>query len=175
MTRQASLALPRGQSGGYPRPKMTNETGAFEIWRRRRHQEGPVVTLIDLYRMAAEPRGLAAHELPLAERIALRKRAMPVIWPGYHIPSGTERPDEPIEIVAYDPDWPVRFQSWRDRLAGVLGEAALRIAHVGSTAIPELPAKPVIDILVTVPDPEREAAYVPAIESLGIQFRSRDD
>ena len=133
------------------------------------------MTLIDLYRMVAEPRGLAAHELPVAERAALSARALPVMWPGYQVPTGTERAVEPIEIVAYDPDWPARFQSWRDRLAGVLGDAALRIEHVGSTAIPDLPAKPVIDILVTVPDPDREASYVPAIESLRIQLRSRDD
>jgi len=154
---------------------VAKESSPFEIWRRRRQREGPTVTLIDLYRMVAEPRGLAAQELPLDERAALRERALPVMWPGYHVPAGTERPDEPIEIVAYDPAWPARFQSWRGRLAEVLGDAALRIQHVGSTAVPDLAAKPVIDILVTVPDPDLEGSYVPAIESLGVQFRSRDD
>src|SRR5256885_10155001 len=103
---------------------------AFEIWRRRRRREGPSVTLIELYHMVAEPRGLAAHELPLAERAALSVRALPVMWPGYQVPTGTERTVDPIEIAAYDPDWPARFQSWRGRLAGALGEAALRIEHV---------------------------------------------
>jgi len=154
---------------------MARKRGPFEIWSERRQREGSNVTLIVLYRIAAEARGLAAHELPLAERAALSVRALPVMWPGYQVPTGTERAVEPIEIVAYDPDWPARFQSWRDRLTGVLGDAALRIEHVGSTAVPGLPAKPVIDILVTVQDPDREASYVPAIESLRIQLRSRDD
>jgi GrpB-like predicted nucleotidyltransferase (UPF0157 family) len=56
----------------------------------------------------------------------------------------------------------------------VLGVTALRIEHVGSTAVPGLPAKPVIDIQVSVADPELESAYVPKVESLGIQLRSRD-
>ena len=133
------------------------------------------MTLIDLYRIAAEARGLAAHELPLAERAALRDRALPEMWPGYQVPAGTERAEDPVEIVAYDPAWPARFQSWRGRLAGALGEAAMRIQHVGSTAVPDLPAKPVIDVLVSVLDLDLEGSYVPAIESLGIQFRSRDD
>ena len=47
---------------------MAKESSPFEIWRRRRQREGPTVTLIDLYRMVAEPRGLAAQELPLDER-----------------------------------------------------------------------------------------------------------
>lgn len=154
---------------------MAKGSGQFEIWSERRHREGDGVTLIDLYRMVAEPRGVAAHELPLVERVALRERALPVMWPGYQVPARTERPEEPIEIVSYDPDWPARFQSWHGRLADVLGETALRIQHVGSTAVPGLPAKPVIDILVTVVDADQEASYVPPIESLGIQLRSRDD
>jgi GrpB-like predicted nucleotidyltransferase (UPF0157 family) len=148
---------------------------AFDSWSRRRFAEGRAITLIDLYSMVAERRGVATHKLPLAERTQLWRRAMPVIWPGYQIPKGTERPDEPIEIVEYDADWPVRFDAWRARLANALGRSAVRIEHVGSTSIPGLPAKPVIDILVTVRDPDREHSYVPAIESLGLQLRSRDE
>jgi GrpB-like predicted nucleotidyltransferase (UPF0157 family) len=55
----------------------------------------------------------------------------------------------------------------------VLGSAAQRIEHVGSTAIPGLAAKPVTDILVSVIDPELEERYVPAIETIGVQLRSR--
>jgi len=154
---------------------MAKGPGSFEIWSRRRQREGPTVTLIDLYRMVGEPRGLAAHELPLAERAALRDRALPVMWPGYQVPTGTERAEEPVEIVLYDPDWPARFQHWRGRLADTLGDTALRIEHVGSTAVPDLPAKPVIDVLVSVLDPDLEGSYVRPIESLGIQLRSRDD
>lgn len=133
------------------------------------------MTLIDLYRAVAEPRGLQAHELPLSERVALRDRALRVMWPGFEIPRGTERPEEPVEIVAYDPNWPGQFESWRGRLARALGERARRIEHVGSTSVPGLAAKPVIDILVTVPDPDLESSYAPPIEVLGVQLRSRDE
>jgi len=148
---------------------------AFDVWRQRREAEGASVTLIDLYRLVAEPRGLAPHDLPLDERTALRDRALPVMWPGYQAPPGSERAErDPIEIVSYDSAWPARFQSWRDRLAAALGATAERIEHVGSTAVPGLAAKPVIDIQVSVPDPEFESSYAPMIEGLGVQLRSRD-
>src|SRR5204862_6156912 len=83
--------LPPWHARAYPRPQMAKGPDPFEIWRRRRHRQGPSVTLIDLYRMVAEPRGLAAHELPLAERAALSLRALPLMWPGYQVPAGTER------------------------------------------------------------------------------------
>ncbi len=55
-----------------------------------------------------------------------------------------------IEIVAYDPSWPERFAAEAARLCDALGELALRVDHVGSTAVPGLAAKPVIDVQVTV-------------------------
>jgi GrpB-like predicted nucleotidyltransferase (UPF0157 family) len=55
-----------------------------------------------------------------------------------------------------------------------LGDRATRIEHVGSTAVPGLAAKPIIDIQVSVEDIDDEAAYVPAIERVGIAFRARD-
>src|SRR3954470_18513215 len=57
-----------------------------------------------------------------------------------------------ITLVAYDPDWPRLFSREADRLRSILGDAALGIAHVGSTSVPGLMAKPIIDILLTVPD-----------------------
>ncbi|MGH9199023.1 MAG: GrpB family protein, partial [Acidimicrobiia bacterium] len=66
------------------------------------------------------------------------------------------------------------FDEFRARLAGVLGEVAVRIDHVGSTAVPRLPAKPVIDIQVSVRDVEDEESYRDAIESLGWPLRARE-
>jgi len=147
----------------------------FQTWRERRQNEGDTVTVIDLYRLVAERRGLQPHELPLEERASLRDQALPVMWPGYQVPPGSDRAErDPIEVVPYDPDWPARFQSWRTRLATSLGSTAARIEHVGSTAVPGLPAKPVIDVQVSVSDPDLEGSYVSAIESLGVQLRSRD-
>ncbi len=158
-------------------PVARNAAGLdpFDVWRQRREAEGAPVTLIDLYRLVADQRGIAPDELPLDERAGLRDRALPVMWPGYQAPPGSERTErDPIEIVPYDSAWPERFRSWRDRLAAALGAAAERIEHVGSTAVPGLAAKPVIDIQVSVAEPELEGSYAPMIEGLGVQLRSRD-
>jgi GrpB-like predicted nucleotidyltransferase (UPF0157 family) len=79
--------------------------------------------------------------------------------------------NDPIELADYDPIWPVRFVEYRDRLRQALGPVALRIEHVGSTAVPGLVAKPVIDIQISVRDVENDEAFVGPIESQGFQLR----
>jgi len=81
---------------------------------------------------------------------------------------------EPVQISAYDPAWPVLFVETRARLCRALDNTALRIDHIGSTAVPGLDAKPVIDVQVSVPNLTDEAAYRPALESLGLVLRYRD-
>ena len=82
--------------------------------------------------------------------------------------------DDPIEVVSYNRRWPGMFKRMRDRLANALGPVAVRIDHVGSTAVPGLAAKPIIDIQVSVPDVEDEEAYREAIESCGFTLRYRE-
>jgi GrpB-like predicted nucleotidyltransferase (UPF0157 family) len=57
-----------------------------------------------------------------------------------------------IKVVPYDPDWPNLFEIEADRIAAVLGQEVVTIHHIGSTAIPGISAKPIIDILVEVRD-----------------------
>jgi GrpB-like predicted nucleotidyltransferase (UPF0157 family) len=57
-----------------------------------------------------------------------------------------------LEIADYDPAWPARFEQERARIEAALGPQALRIEHIGSTAVPGLAAKPIIDVLVVVDD-----------------------
>jgi len=141
-----------------------------------REREGPRVSLIRLYALVAQPRGLEPHELPLAERRELAARAAPVLWPGFRYGSRSQpRAPEPVRVVAYDRSWPARFAAWRERLAGPLGPAARRIEHVGSTSVPGLAAKPIVDIQVSVPDLGDEDRYAPACEAAGLQLRFRDD
>ena len=97
------------------------------------------------------------------------------MFPGFEQVAGSDRKVDPIELVAYDPGWPARFNVWKQRLLGALDPTPRRIDHVGSTAVPGLVAKPVIDIQVSVGDMRNELTYVPAIESIGVQLRSRDD
>ncbi|KAG8163564.1 hypothetical protein KVR01_006861 [Diaporthe batatas] len=87
-----------------------------------------------------------------------------------------KRPFEklPLRIEAPNPAWPQHFETLRALIDKALGSAALSINHVGSTAVPNLPAKAVIDIDLTFPDPSAEDAYVPALESVGFVFLTRE-
>jgi len=80
----------------------------------------------------------------------------------------------PIELSEYDPEWPRLFAREEDRIRAALGGAALRVEHVGSTSVPGLAAKPIIDIVLVVPDSADEAAYVPALEAAGYVLRVRE-
>jgi GrpB-like predicted nucleotidyltransferase (UPF0157 family) len=76
-------------------------------------------------------------------------------------------PARPVEIVPYDSSWPRRFEAFAADVRAALGDTALDVEHVGSTAVPGLAAKDVIDIDLTVPDPRAESTYVPALEAAG--------
>jgi GrpB-like predicted nucleotidyltransferase (UPF0157 family) len=148
----------------------------FTVWREMRERGGPKVTLIRLYALVAEPRGLEPHELPLTERRALAERALPVLRPGFqHNPGSQSRALDPVGLVDYDLNWPERFKTWHERLAGLLGPVACRIEHVGSTSVPGLAAKPVIDIQVSVAYLADEDRYVPPCEATGLQLRFREN
>lgn len=74
-----------------------------------------------------------------------------------------------VEVVPHDPRWRQAFQAEAKRVAAALGENAVAIHHVGSTAIPGIYAKPVIDLLVEVRDVTEADGRSPAMESLGYQ------
>jgi len=84
-------------------------------------------------------------------------------------PEGLIEPRPPIEIVDYDPNWPGRFDAEAARLRDALGDVALRIEHVGSTSVPGLAAKPVIDIQVSVPSFDPEDRYARPLVQLGYE------
>ncbi|MEN3329250.1 MAG: hypothetical protein V7638_4057 [Acidobacteriota bacterium] len=79
-----------------------------------------------------------------------------------------------VTIVDYDPDWPSKFDTHAAMIAGALGSTALRIEHIGSTSVPRLAAKPIIDILVVVEDSTDESTYVPQLEAAGYVLRVRE-
>jgi len=79
-----------------------------------------------------------------------------------------------IVIVEYDESWPARFEAERARVRLALGAQALRIEHIGSTAVPGLASKPIIDMLVTVADPEDETVAIPALTAVGYELRVRE-
>jgi GrpB-like predicted nucleotidyltransferase (UPF0157 family) len=85
-----------------------------------------------------------------------------------------ERLDGRIELRQYDPEWPRLYDREAERVAVILGERALRLEHVGSTSIPGLAAKPIIDMLLVVADSSAEADYVAAMERAGYVLRIRE-
>ena len=80
----------------------------------------------------------------------------------------------PIELVEYSPQWPQRFQEEAQVIQTALGQHALRVEHVGSTSVPGLMAKPIVDIVLVVADSRDEAGYAPALEKAGYQLRIRE-
>ena len=80
----------------------------------------------------------------------------------------------PIQLVDYSSDWPSVFLREASRVRAVLGDRVLQIEHVGSTSIPELAAKRIIDMLLVVADSADEKAYVPAMEAAGYVLRIRE-
>ncbi len=79
-----------------------------------------------------------------------------------------------IEIVAYDPRWPEHADALRHRITDALGTRAIRVEHVGSTSVPGLAAKPVIDLDLTVADPADERVWLPRLEALGFVLTVRE-
>ena len=79
-----------------------------------------------------------------------------------------------IIIAGYDPAWQERFRREEARIRAALGEAALSLEHIGSTSVPGLAAKPIVDILLVVEDSADEASYVPALEEAGYVLRVRE-
>ncbi|SHK80215.1 GrpB family protein [Desulforamulus aeronauticus] len=79
-----------------------------------------------------------------------------------------------ITLVEYDPRWPKLFEREANRVRSVLGNKALRVEHVGSTSVPGLCAKPIIDMLLVVADSTDEASYVLDLEAAGYILRVRE-
>ena len=84
------------------------------------------------------------------------------------------RVDGPITLAEADPAWPRQFAREEERLRAALGTRALQIEHVGSTAVPGLAAKPIIDIVLVVADTTDEADYVSDLEAAGYVLHARD-
>ena len=80
-----------------------------------------------------------------------------------------------IELGPHDPRWHELYETAAAEIRGALGPAALSVHHVGSTAIPVIEAKPVIDILVLVRSYDPESLYRPQLEATGFALDHRDD
>src|SRR5260370_2969327 len=80
----------------------------------------------------------------------------------------------PIQLIEYSAEWPALFIREATRVHATLGDRVLMLEHVGSTSVPGLAAKPIIDMILAVADSADETAYVPAMESAGYVLRIRE-
>jgi GrpB-like predicted nucleotidyltransferase (UPF0157 family) len=78
---------------------------------------------------------------------------------------------EPVVIVDYDPAWPSMFASLGERIRAKLGSVAIRIDHIGSTAVPGLAAKPIIDVQVSVERLEPDDEFRTPLQAVGFIHR----
>ncbi|QVQ53614.1 GrpB family protein [Spiractinospora alimapuensis] len=85
---------------------------------------------------------------------------------------GLERSE--FVVVDYDTGWPTLAAEWMGRVRERLGDTALSIEHIGSTSVPGLAAKPIIDLLLVVADLETEDAYVEPLTAAGLHLRVRE-
>jgi GrpB-like predicted nucleotidyltransferase (UPF0157 family) len=86
---------------------------------------------------------------------------------------GTSPPGA-VHVVPYDARWQERAAALITDIRAVLGDRVLTLEHVGSTSVPGLAAKPVLDLVLTVADPADEAAYLPPLEPLGLVLHIRE-
>lgn len=85
-----------------------------------------------------------------------------------------QRLDGPIHLAVHDPEWAVTYQPLAAAIGEALGNTAVEVEHVGSTSVPGLDAKPIIDIDLIVPNSSDEAAYVGQLEGLGYSLIVRE-
>jgi GrpB-like predicted nucleotidyltransferase (UPF0157 family) len=81
---------------------------------------------------------------------------------------------EPIPFVEYDPEWPALFAREEERIRGTLGDRVITLEHTGSTSVPGLAAKPIIDMTMIVADVLDEPAYAPDLEAAGYRVVIRE-
>jgi GrpB-like predicted nucleotidyltransferase (UPF0157 family) len=79
-----------------------------------------------------------------------------------------------IEVAEYDERWPADFDRIAHAIRAALGDRVLELHHVGSTSVPGLPAKPVIDVDLVVADPADEASYIPDLDVAGFVHAIRE-
>ena len=106
---------------------------------------------------------------PAAGREPMREAAIQAAWVALIEPLTA-----PIRLIDYDPRWPALFTREEARIRGALGDRVVRLEHTGSTSVPGLAAKPIIDMTMTVADVTDEPAFVPDLEAAGYRLVIRE-
>jgi GrpB-like predicted nucleotidyltransferase (UPF0157 family) len=153
--------------------------GVFPNWeslRELRRELAPVEPTSYAFRLLRDGAKLSAEARGLQDRLEAQasegdvglpvpdsepEEAARFIWEDVH---------EPVRVEPFRSGWKASFERERDAIRRALGERALAIEHVGSTAVEGLPAKPIVDMILAVPALERTADYLPPLRKLGYHF-----
>ena len=79
-----------------------------------------------------------------------------------------------VHLAEASPDWPRQYAAVATRIRAALEGLTITVEHAGSTSVPGLAAKPIIDVVLLVPDPADETGYVPALEAAGFLLHLRE-
>ncbi|WP_232376728.1 GrpB family protein [Amycolatopsis aidingensis] len=107
--------------------------------------------------------------MPKPENAEYTDEEIDSIWVG-----GAPELNSTVTLAEYDPRWPLLYEREAERIRRVLGDRVVLLEHVGSTSVPGLCAKPIIDILLVVADSDDEDAYLPALEAAGYRLVIRE-
>lgn len=110
---------------------------------------------------------------PTAAEITRHHSADPAVTGLERLPGG-EHWASPKVVVSSNPAWMQAYARLAARIRAALGDRVLELHHVGSTAVPGLPAKPVIDIDLVVSAPDNESFYVPDLQQADFRFHARE-
>jgi GrpB-like predicted nucleotidyltransferase (UPF0157 family) len=91
-----------------------------------------------------------------------------------HVSGAATPHNDTVYLAPYDPAWPAQYEAEAAKIRAALADRALMLEHVGSTSIPGMAAKPIIDIVLGVADSADEAAYVPALTDQGFRLHIRE-
>lgn len=105
----------------------------------------------------------------ITQRLESSEEEMAAAWVGEGRP-----PSTPVVIEPYDPRWPDQFTAEATKIRAALGEVVVAVEHVGSTSVPGLAAKPILDIDLIVPDSADESGYAAALERIGYTLVVRE-
>jgi GrpB-like predicted nucleotidyltransferase (UPF0157 family) len=108
-------------------------------------------------------------DTPPLERPPATDEELQAAWVG-----DVPRLDGPIHLADYDPEWPLTYEREATRIRSILGDRIRRLEHIGSTSVPGIPAKPIIDILLVLDDSGAESSYVPDLEAAGYRLVIRE-
>jgi GrpB-like predicted nucleotidyltransferase (UPF0157 family) len=117
---------------------------------------------------------VTASRVALLHTPGLRDFFDPLVPEGESPYVGEAGPRLDVQVVPPDPDWPLQAEAVIARIRKTLGPAVIGLEHVGSTAVPGLPAKPVLDLDLLIADPDDEESYVPPLEAAGFQLVVRE-